>query len=216
MYSSPDQDQVAALVQTLSTTADSLPDSFVNDLQFSSPVVPSLSDVEIAATQRADPVLQHIIAQLERGENPPPSLREQLPDLPLLLRELPRLELHNNVLVRRRRIGGEPTYQLVLPEEYRPNVFFQLHDQMGHLGTERTLDLVRSRFFLPRMSVDVCNKIKRCERCIRRKAQPEKAAPLVNIRTSRPLELVCMDFLSIEPDRSNTKDVLVITDHFTK
>lgn len=25
-----------------------------------------------------------------------------------------------------------------------------------------------------------------------------------------------MDFLSIEPDRSNTKDVLVITDHFTK
>lgn len=216
VYSSPDRDQVAALVQTLSTTADSLPDSFVNDLQFSSPVVPHLSDVEIAAKQRADPVLQHIIVQLEKGETPSPSLREQLPDLPLLLRELTRLELHNNVLVRRRHIGGEPTYQLVLPEEYRPDVFFQLHNQMGHLGTERTLDLVRSRFFWPRMSVDVCNKIKRCERCIRRKAQPEKAAPLVNIRTSRPLELVCMDFLSIEPDQSNTKDVLVITDHFTK
>lgn len=25
-----------------------------------------------------------------------------------------------------------------------------------------------------------------------------------------------MDFLSLEPDRSNTKDILVITDHFTK
>ena len=25
-----------------------------------------------------------------------------------------------------------------------------------------------------------------------------------------------MDFLSVEPDRSNTKDILVITDHFTK
>ncbi|XP_027861115.1 uncharacterized protein LOC114136907 [Xiphophorus couchianus] len=87
---------------------------------------------------------------------------------------------------------------------------------MGHLGTERTLDLVRSRFFWPRMAVDVCNKLKNCERCIRRKAQPEKAAPLVNIKTTRPLELVCMDFLSIEPDRSNTKNVLVITDHFTK
>lgn len=25
-----------------------------------------------------------------------------------------------------------------------------------------------------------------------------------------------MDFLSLEPDSSNTKDILVITDHFTK
>lgn len=216
VYSSPNQDQVAALVQTLSINADSLPDSFVNDLQFSSPVVPSLSDVEIADKQRADPVIQHIIGQLERGETPPPSLKEQLPDLPLLLRELTRLELRNNILVRRRNVGGELVYQLVLPEECRPEVLFRLHDQMGHLGTERTLDLVRSRFFWPRMSADVCNKIKTCERCVRRKALPEKAAPLVNIRTTRPLELVCMDFLSIEPDRSNTKDVLVITDHFTK
>ena len=39
---------------------------------------------------------------------------------------------------------------------------------------------------------------------------------MVNIKSSRPLELVCMDFLSVEPDRSNTKDILVITDHFTK
>lgn len=45
---------------------------------------------------------------------------------------------------------------------------------------------------------------------------PEKAAPLVNIVATRPLELVCMDFLSVEPDSSNTKDILVITDHFTK
>ena len=31
-----------------------------------------------------------------------------------------------------------------------------------------------------------------------------------------PLQLVCMDFLSIEPDNKGIKDVLVITDHFTK
>lgn len=43
---------------------------------------------------------------------------------------------------------------------------------------------------------------------------PEKAAIMVNIKTTRPLELVCIDFLSLEPDKSNTKDILVITDHF--
>jgi len=30
------------------------------------------------------------------------------------------------------------------------------------------------------------------------------------------MELVCMDFLSIEPDSHNFRDILVITDHFTK
>ncbi|XP_073669762.1 uncharacterized protein [Paramisgurnus dabryanus] len=66
------------------------------------------------------------------------------------------------------------------------------------------------------MSSDIEKKIKMCNRCVLRKTLPQRAAPLVNIRTTRPLELVCMDFLSIEPDRSNTKDILVITDHFTK
>ncbi|KAB5526007.1 hypothetical protein PHYPO_G00146730 [Pangasianodon hypophthalmus] len=95
-------------------------------------------------------------------------------------------------------------------------VMTSLHNDMGHLDFDRTLDLTRSRFFWPRMANDVEKWIKSCSRCVCRKALPEKAAPLVNIQVSRPLELVCMDFLSIEPDRSNTKDVLVITDFFTK
>ncbi|KAL6475063.1 hypothetical protein MHYP_G00161030 [Metynnis hypsauchen] len=66
------------------------------------------------------------------------------------------------------------------------------------------------------MADDVERKIKACDRCVRRKMLPEKAAPLVNITLTRPLELVCMDFVSLEPDRSNTKDILVITDHFMK
>ncbi len=59
-------------------------------------------------------------------------------------------------------------------------------------------------------------KIKTCERCVRRKVFPDKAAEMVNIKTTRLLELVCMDFLSLEPEKSNPKDILVITDHFTK
>ncbi|XP_058492814.1 uncharacterized protein LOC131464383 [Solea solea] len=132
------------------------------------------------------------------------------------MREWNRLELHNQVLYRRRQDGGRVTHQLVLPEELRAVVLQSLHNDMGHLGIERTLDLVRTRFYWPKMAADVEKKVKTCDRCIRRKAQPDKAAPLVNIKSTRPLELVCMDFLSLEPDSSNTKDILVITDHFTK
>lgn len=40
-------------------------------------------------------------------------------------------------------------------------------------------------------------------------------APLSHLQSDGPLDLVCMDFLSIEPDSSNTENVLVITDHYT-
>ncbi|XP_066500469.1 carcinoembryonic antigen-related cell adhesion molecule 5-like [Hoplias malabaricus] len=84
------------------------------------------------------------------------------------------------------------------------------------MGIDRTLDLVRARFYRPKMAMDNERKVRTCGRCIRRKARSERAAPLVNISTTRPLELLCMDFLSLEADNSWTKDILVITDHFTK
>lgn len=39
---------------------------------------------------------------------------------------------------------------------------------------------------------------------------------MVNIKANRPLQLVCMDYLTLEPDERGTKNILVITDHFTK
>jgi hypothetical protein len=83
---------------------------------------------------------------------------------------------------------------------------------MGHEGT---VELARSRFYWPIMASEIERKVKNCERCVRRKAPPDKAAPLVNINIIRPMELSCMDFLSIEPHSKNTKDILVITDNFT-
>ncbi|KAK3558685.1 hypothetical protein QTP86_023232 [Hemibagrus guttatus] len=106
--------------------------------------------------------------------------------------------------------------QLVLPERFHQDVLKSLHDYLGHTGVDRTLDLVRNRFYWPKMASDVEQKVRVCGRCIRRKVLPERAAPLMNVSTTRPLQLVCMDFLTLEPDRSNTTDVLVITDHFTK
>lgn len=63
-------------------------------------------------------------------------------------------------------------------------------------GIQQTLDLVHTRFYWPKMAAAVAHKIKTCDRCIHRKALPEKAALLVNINATHPLELVCMDFLS--------------------
>ena len=64
------------------------------------------------------------------------------------------------------------------------------------------------------MTTDTENWIKNCKRCIHRKTTTQKA-PLTNIRTSFPLELVCMDYLTLEKSGSY-QYILVITDHFTR
>jgi len=153
---------------------------------------------------------------METGEQILPTARGELPEIPLLLRELSKLELIDGILYRRGQDNKQTSYQLVLPEECRSTVLKSLHDDMGHMGIERTLDLARTRFYWPKMAADIEHKIKTCGCCVRHKTLPERPAPLVSIQTSRPLELICMDFLSLEPDTSNTKDILVLTDHFTK
>ena len=57
--------------------------------------------------------------------------------------------------------------------------------------------------------------VSKCQKCLERKAIPD-VAPLQPIIASQPMELVHMDFLSIEPSKGNIENVLVITDCFTR
>ena len=66
------------------------------------------------------------------------------------------------------------------------------------------------------MMEDMTRHIKRCKRCLRFNALPDKA-PMENVEATYPIELVHMDYLTIDVNEGG-KDVhiLVITDHFTQ
>ena len=66
------------------------------------------------------------------------------------------------------------------------------------------------------MTNDIDEWIKGCKRCVTRKSPTNIRDPLVSIETSEPLELVCMDFLSLETSKGGFQNILVITDHFTR
>lgn len=53
-------------------------------------------------------------------------------------------------------------------------------------------------------------------RCIARKTLPQRVSPLNQITSNGPLDLVCIDFLPIEPDSKGIANVLILTDHFTR
>lgn len=66
------------------------------------------------------------------------------------------------------------------------------------------------------MKVEVEAYCKNCDPCIMRKTLPQRSVPVSHMHSSGPLDLVCIDFLTIEPDTRNVSNVLVITDNFTR
>ncbi len=106
-------------------------------------------------------------------------------------------------------------FQLVLPEESRKEELEASHDLVGLPGRDRTYSVLQERFFWPGMFKSMETYVTACGRCIRRKGV-SAMAPLVNIVTSEPLELVCIDYLSLEESKGKVKDTLVITDHYTR
>ena len=60
------------------------------------------------------------------------------------------------------------------------------------------------------------SKVKACDRCIKKKTNIGQRAGLIPIESSAPMEIVCIDYLSLEPSKGGIKNILVITDHFTR
>lgn len=126
------------------------------------------------------------------------------------------LTMRRGVLYREVHRDGQYHYQLLLPTEFVDKALRGLHDDIGHPGRNRLISLLKDRFYWPNMSKDVELWVKNCQRCIRAKTPTNVRAPLVGIQTSHPLELVCMDYLSLEPSKGGHHSILVITDHFTR
>ena len=106
--------------------------------------------------------------------------------------------------------------QFVLPKPFRKQALETCHDEVGHLGIERTTSLLKDRSYWPGMEDDIEEYVKTCPRCLKFKAIPERAE-LNIIDVTRPLELVHIDFLTIEaPKKDKDVNILVVTDHFTR
>ncbi|KAK7095552.1 hypothetical protein V1264_006942 [Littorina saxatilis] len=67
------------------------------------------------------------------------------------------------------------------------------------------------------MFADVQKWVKSCERCnFSKRVMPSVVTPMGHLLATRPLEVVAMDFTTLEKSSDGKEDVLVITDVFTK
>ena len=106
-------------------------------------------EVDLKKAQEMDPAINRVAQLVMTGKRPSThKVREETRTVQRLLYEWDKLTIgKDGVLYRRIDIAN----QVVLPHHLRRTVYKQLHEDMGHLGAERVLDLARARFFWPRM-----------------------------------------------------------------
>ena len=113
---------------------------------------------------------------------------------------------------------AEGIVTFVVPTDQRSVALNSIHRDAGHQGQARTLALAQERFWWLTLVKDCKAMIRGCQHCHALEGAILKA-PLCPIRAYMPLELVHMDFMSIEMDMElnkppGVKNVLIITDHF--
>ena len=126
-----------------------------------------ISDIDWYVEQRSDPNISDVIAILEQGRKPTIRILYKKPrEVRKLLNEWKRLFFKNGILYRKCVLSSETVHQLVLPDAFRDVTLTGLHDDAGHQGRDRTLYLVKSRFFWPGMDRDVGNRVVVYELCV--------------------------------------------------
>ena len=182
--------------------------------------LPMREKADLQALQEADQVIGAFKFYWQRATRPS---KQELTTGPKLVRKLvqqwDKICLREGVLYRRTRPPktGADVFQLLLPECLKGEVLKQLHDDHGHQGVERTINLIRERCFWPNMWPEIEKYCHHCNRCLVAKAnQPKVRTFPGNIMASAPLEILAIDFTVLEKSTDGRENVLVITDIFSK
>ena len=185
-------------------------------LKYVEETVKEIGISELQKSQREDEVIGPTFRRKKGDGTYPSGFSENL----ILKREDKRLRINDKgLLVRWTKSpeNGKIREQVVLPKKFQRKVLKLLHDDMGHVGPEKTISLVKERFFWPHMAAEIESYVTRRCTCIKDKAPARHTrAPMQTISTSAPMELVSIDFLHLERSSGGQEYIMVVMDHFSR
>ncbi|GKD27165.1 transposon ty3-I gag-pol polyprotein, partial [Tanacetum coccineum] len=121
--------------------------------------------------------------------------------------------LHNGYLFKRKRL-------CVPKHSIRLLLIKEIHEGglAGHLGVDKTLNMLQIQFFWPKMMRDVEHYVKRCLPCHRAKSQLSPHGLYMPLPVpNAPWEDVSLDFIVGLPRTQRQKDsIMVVVDRFSK
>ena len=173
----------------------------------------------MAEHQAKDNQLAPVLEWVREGKSPTKAAIYQVrsKNTRQLMYQFHRLILKDGVLHRLYIHNDVEYHQLVLPQRYHKKVLQSLHNDLGHQGIDRTLDLLRERVYWPTMTQDANLWVDQCRRCQVAKGDYNTPKPKFgHLIAHNPLDLVCLDFTKVDPSKGGKENVLVMTDAFTK
>ena len=136
--------------------------------------------------------------------------------------------IHNSLVLNRGLMYVNMTHKgetegvlgFVMPAAQCHMVLNRVHQDAGHQGQEWTLALMQERFWWSMMAEDCRAIVRECPCCQAFEGEVPRA-PLCLIQAYAPLELVHLNYTSIQSTMElnkspMVKNVLVMTDHFTR
>ena len=180
----------------------------------------TLNPDDIAKMQDKDPVMQKVKYYLVQQVKPTKSkLKSEPVKLKAWLRDWDRLQAGGGEVLRRscKMSDGQKVMQVCLPPDLHHLVYEELHQKMGHLGSDRVIALAKDRFHWPGMAKDITHYVTKVCPCLKdKKPNQLRRAELQPIHTSCPFELDSIDYLHLEKSKGGYEYLLVIVDHFTR
>ena len=203
--------------------AENITDSSRDDsLLFDKPLVSSTDLDKISQAQRDDPSLKTVISWVEAGQKPDldRDIQKLSPQAKTYYNSFSRLKLKDRVLYRiwERTDRETPGELICVPQPLSTEIIKLCHDipSGGHLGKPKTLAKIQSRFYWPKMKLEISLFISACDICIRKSNKQKPKSPLQPFNGTHPNDIVQMDILENMPDNVyKYRSIVVFIDRFT-
>src|SRR6266516_7420290 len=128
----------------------------------------------------------------------------------------------NNLLFRKKKIGGIEVHQLVIPTEERGLLLSQGHAALtaSHLGVDKTTQRLFLYYYWPNLRKDVIKYVGSCQACQRKRCitKADKVKIKAIPRSQVAFQDISMDLIGeiVPPSSACHKYVLVIIDNFSR
>lgn len=113
---------------------------------------------------------------------------------------------------------SDDSYKILVPRILRVPLIKQSHYYFSHVGADKVIRLLRNHFIWKHMGREIRTVLAGCQLCQKCKyPNVTNYAPMKNIITSAPNELICIDYLGpLIKSRGNYEYILIIVDCFSK
>jgi len=150
----------------------------------------------LAIKQGTDPDIKTIFEYLEKSEHP-------------------LFELRNGLVYRK----SNDRLLFYVPADMCEQVIRSCHDEMCHVGENKTIELIKQIYWFPKLTERVKKYINSCLKCIIFSPKEGKGEGLLNLidKGNKPFQTIHIDhFGPINQTKGRFKHILVIVDAFSK